>query len=118
MLAANGTLMLLATPSSRWLDLVFGATDRWWTSSDASHSAPFERSALHWQQCITALGFERKRTISLSPEMASSPYIIVARAPASQTVAQLQPQAAMPAWILLTDDRTADFAMQIGRAHV
>ena len=88
MLAPNGTLVLLGTPSSRWLDLVFGAIDGWWTNPTAARVSPFERTSAYWQQRITAMGFGCKSTVLLSPDVATSPYVIVADAAFKQSISR------------------------------
>ncbi|MEO8102688.1 MAG: SDR family NAD(P)-dependent oxidoreductase, partial [Betaproteobacteria bacterium] len=118
MLAPNGTLILLGTPSSRWMDLLFGATERWWTNPAAARVAPFERSAQYWLQRISAMGFGCKGTIPLAADVATSPYVIVADAvirppvpkPIASAAADLQADAVprRPAWIVLADDATAE----------
>jgi len=108
MLAVNGTLVLLGTPSSRWLDLVFGATPNWWAPRAEAAPALMSRSAARWDQRLRALGFEDSVTLPLAPDAPATPYLMVARAGAENAVAaaaQLPAQpAAHAAWIVLVDD--------------
>ncbi len=131
MLEPNGTLAMLGTPSSRWLDLLFGATDHWWTHPASAKTAPVERTQQYWQQCLAERGLECKATILLSPEVATSPFMIIADVacgtpailPAPATVGGVAADAAAdataadavaamaprrPAWILLADEITAE----------
>ncbi len=126
MLAADGTLVLLGTPSSRWLDLVFGATQHWWPPRSEAVPAMTARSASHWEQRLQALGFESCATLPLVPHAPATPYVMVARAGAQLNVANIAevakadaPSTAKPAWIVLVDDSVfatataRDFASRI-----
>ena len=125
LLAADGTLVVLSTPSSRWLDLVFGATQHWWPPRAEAVPAMTVRSAGHWEQRLQALGFESCVTLPLAPDAPATPYIMVARAgarphlrldagaagPAAGDAADIAATAlsnarttAKSAWIVLVDD--------------
>ncbi len=120
LLAAGGTLVMLGTPSSRWLDLVFGATQQWWPPRAESMPALMSRSAAHWDQRLQALGFEASLTLPLAPDAPATPYVMVARAGAALAESGAVAQPAAPAaWIVMVDDNpfaTAaahDFASRI-----
>ncbi len=122
LLAEGGTLILLGTPSSRWLDLLFGATKQWWTNSAAADVAPYERTLDYWQQHLSARQLRQKFSFALSPQIATSPFVIVAERALSQAAAvdgaeSLAQSSALTqvapfdlpgkgGWILLADDLT------------
>ena len=121
MLAADGTLLMLGTPSSRWLDLVFGATRHWWPLRSEAVPAMTVRSASQWEQRLLALGFESCVTLPLVPDAPATPYIMIARAGArldarldtveSSTMAKAAVRStAKAAWVVLVDDSAFSIA--------
>jgi phthiocerol/phenolphthiocerol synthesis type-I polyketide synthase C len=67
MLASQGTLLWLSTPSARWLDLLFG-------QHTALHTAPQQ-----WQQQFGQRGIVASDSIAFSPNSPSTPYALVGR---------------------------------------
>ncbi len=104
MLAPGGTLVMVGIPSSRWLDMVFGANQQWWHDPAGVEAAIDSRSAPAWEQRLQALGLKCRSTLSLLSGNGASPYVLVASADAvaAAPVASVS-HAGAPAWLVLTN---------------
>ncbi len=80
-LASGGSLVLLAVQPTRWSDFVFGGARRWWPTS-TTHASSIQRSADYWRVRLDGLGFAAPNIVPLDAGALTSPYLLLAEAPA------------------------------------
>lgn len=97
-LGAGGTLVMAGQWPARWVDLVLGGHEGWFSGEPpTSRQQPPD----YWNHYLTSLGFEEITLVSLDHEQISGPWLLLAKA--TSVAARPAPVPGAESWILLAD---------------
>ena len=116
LLVPNGMLVMLeGTTRQRWLDLIFGLTEGWWSFSDLDLRPDYPLlTTSQWQEVLQQMGFQQVVTIPSTQEsqkVISQQAVIVAQTSSQPKEATSEPKN----WLILADDYGVgqDLAVQL-----
>ena len=97
-LAVGGTLVMAGQWPARWVDLVLGGQEGWFTGEPpASRQQPPD----YWSQYLASIGFDEITLISLDADQISGPWLLLAKS--GGTPARAEPVSVPRTWMMLAE---------------
>jgi acyl transferase domain-containing protein/NADPH:quinone reductase-like Zn-dependent oxidoreductase/acyl carrier protein/NADP-dependent 3-hydroxy acid dehydrogenase YdfG len=121
LLADHGLLVLLEQHPSSEADFIFGTDPRWWQASDPGQPVCSRlRSPGAWREVLARCGFFDTEVVTdlpagdgaLPPAAASGPYLVLARAGATEHPTQPPTPTTIRTWVVLQDE--TGYAAELG----
>lgn len=102
-LTPGGSLVVIGQHPSRWIDFVFGADHKHWSSTQDGTLLSNQCTASFWSRQLRQLGFAGSDILELSPDSLSGPYLLVANL-TEEALPAVPPLQTQPcSWVLLAD---------------